>query len=297
VRFDILNLMTEPMTMMTALQIGKTLFDFYRRSYVMGVLNVTPDSFSDGGAYPTVDAAVRRALTMVEEGADIIDVGGESTRPKTVYGKTTVVSLDEELQRVIPVIEQLSSRTEAVISVDTTKSAVAEAALKAGASMVNDISGLKFDPEIAVIAARHDAALVVMHIQGTPETMQEQPRYTDVVAEVKEELQGSVASARRSGVTKLIIDPGIGFGKDLGHNLMLLNKLKEFSELGLPILIGTSRKGFIGTILNTPVNERVEGTAASVAVAIMNGAHIVRVHDVLEMKRVALVADAIKHAG
>lgn len=273
--------------------IGKRRFDFTSRTFIMGILNVTPDSFSDGGKFTSVDSAVKYALGMIEEGADIIDIGGESTRPKGVYGETHSVSVDEELKRVIPVIEKLASLTDIPISIDTTKSVVADAALNAGAGMVNDISGLKFDPRIAEVTAKHNAALTVMHIQGTPETMQVNPYYSDVVAEVKEELERSVSAARSAGVTTIIIDPGIGFGKNLEHNLKLLKHLKEFDSLGLPILVGTSRKGFIGTILNAPVDQRLEGTAASVAVSIMNGANIVRVHDVKAMKQVALVTDAV----
>jgi dihydropteroate synthase len=277
--------------------IGKKQFDFSRRTHIMGILNITPDSFSDGGAYPSVEAAAARALEMIGQGADIIDIGGESTRPKGVYGETARVSADEELHRVIPVIERIAGMTDAVISIDTTKSVVADAALRAGASIVNDISGLTFDADMAATAARHNAALVVMHIRGTPETMQLNPVYADVVAEVKTELRRSVETARSAGVKNIIIDPGIGFGKNLEHNLLLLKNLQEFNDLGCPILIGTSRKGFIGTILDTPVNDRIEGTAASVAVAIMNGAQIIRVHDVKEMKRIAMVVDAITHAG
>ncbi len=275
--------------------IGTRTFDFSLRTYVMGILNVTPDSFSDGGKYFSVETAVTRALEMIEQGADIIDVGGESTRPKGVYGDTQKISVDEELSRVISVIERIAKSTDAVISIDTTKSVVADEALKAGASIVNDISGLKFDERIAAVTAKHNAALVVMHIQGTPETMQQHPLYNDVVADVKEELRRSVEKAKSAGVHNIIIDPGIGFGKNLEHNLKLLKHLKEFQELGHPILIGTSRKGFLGTILNTTVDERIEGTAASVAVSIMNGANIIRVHDVKEMKRVAVVTDAIRN--
>lgn len=277
------------------LPIGKKVFDLNERTFLMGILNVTPDSFSDGGRFDTVDAAVEHALRMIEEGADIIDIGGESTRPKGVYGETRRVTAEEEMNRVIPVIERLTAITDVPVSIDTTKSVVAEAALRSGASMVNDISGLRFDPNIAQTAARYDAVLAVMHIQGTPETMQIAPRYQDVVSEVKKELSRSVAEARSAGVTKIVIDPGIGFGKTVDHNLTLLRHLKEFETLGLPILIGTSRKGFIGTILDLPVDQRLEGTAASVAVSIMQGAHIIRVHDVQAMKRVALVTDAIKH--
>ncbi|HAP34642.1 MAG TPA: dihydropteroate synthase, partial [Bacteroidetes bacterium] len=266
-----------------------------KRTYLMGILNVTPDSFSDGGKYFSVESAVTRALEMIEQGADIIDVGGESTRPKGVYGETQKISADEELNRVISVIERIAKSTDAVISIDTTKSVVADEALKAGASIVNDISGLKFDERIAAVTAKHNATLVVMHIQGTPETMQQNPSYIDVVAEVKADLRLSIEKAKSAGVHNIIIDPGIGFGKNLEHNLKLLKHLKEFQELGHPILIGTSRKGFIGSLLNATVDERIEGTAASVAVSIMNGANIIRVHDVKEMKRVAVVTDAIRN--
>ena len=279
---------------MPVLTIGKRMFDLNERTLIMGILNVTPDSFSDGGRFGSVNAAVEHALKMIEEGADIIDIGGESTRPKGVYEGTRSISAEEEMNRVIPVIERLSALTDVPLSIDTTKSVVAEAALRSGASMVNDISGLKFDPQMAGTAARFNAVLAVMHIQGTPETMQIDPVYSDVVAEVKEELSRSVEQARAAGVTQIIIDPGISFGKTLDHNLILLQHLREFETLGLPILIGTSRKGFIGTILDLPVDQRLEGTAASVAVSIMHGANIVRVHDVNAMKRVALVTDAIK---
>ncbi len=294
--FDILIEMNAISANRGPMVIGKREFDFSRRTYVMGILNVTPDSFSDGGKYLTVDDAVTRAMEMIEQGADIIDVGGESTRPKGVYGETVKVAVEEELQRVIPVIERLAKSTDANISIDTTKSVVADEALTAGASIVNDISGLKFDERIATVTAKHNATLVVMHIQGTPETMQVHPTYTDVVAEVKFELQRSIDIAKSAGVQNIIIDPGIGFGKNLEHNLTLLKHLKEFQELGYPVLIGTSRKGFIGSLLHLPVDQRIEGTAASVAVATMNGAHIVRVHDVTEMKRVVTIVDAITHA-
>lgn len=278
------------------LSFGTRSLDLSKRTAVMGILNVTPDSFSDGGAYPTVEAAVARALEMVREGADIIDIGGESTRPSTVYGGSTSVSAEEELHRVIPVIERLRVSSDVLISIDTTKAAVADAALKAGAHIVNDISGLTFDPAIAAVTASHGAALVVMHIQGTPETMQAAPAYGDVVAEVRSSLAASAAAAQDAGVRTVIIDPGIGFGKNVEHNLSLLRHLAEFRSLGYPIMVGTSRKGFIGQILGLPVNERMEGTAASVAVSIMNGASVVRVHDVKEMKRVVRLTDAIKHA-
>lgn len=279
------------------LRIGPAQFDLSRRTVVMGVLNVTPDSFSDGGRYTTVEAAVAHALRMVDEGADIIDIGGESTRPSTVYGGSTAVSADEECARVLPVIRALVERQDIVISIDTTKSAVAREALASGANMVNDISGLAFDPAIAAETAERDAVLVLMHIRGTPATMQVAPSYVDVIGEVKRELQVSVDRAKAAGVHHIIIDPGIGFGKDLGHNLSIMKHLAEFRSLGYPILVGTSRKGFIGTLLAAPVEDRMEGTAATVAAAIMQGANIVRVHDVKAMKRVAVVTDAILNAG
>jgi dihydropteroate synthase len=279
------------------LSFGSRTLDLSKRTAVMGILNVTPDSFSDGGAYPSVDAAVARAVAMVEEGADIIDIGGESTRPVSVYGGSTAVSAEEEMQRVIPVIERLAATSDVIISIDTTKSAVADAALRAGAHIVNDISGLNFDPAIADVTAAHHAALVVMHIQGTPETMQIAPQYEDVVGEVKASLAASATKAKSAGVRNIIIDPGIGFGKTTAHNLELLRRLSEFRTLGFPVMIGTSRKGFIGQLLGLPVEQRLEGTAATVAVSVMNGASIVRVHDVKEMKRVVLITDAINHAG
>lgn len=277
--------------------IGGKQFDFSKRTYIMGILNVTPDSFSDGGKYLNVNDALARTIQMIEEGADIIDVGGESTRPKGVYGEgAKKISAEEEIERVIPVIQKIHSSTDAVISIDTYKSTVAEEALRAGASIVNDISGLKFDPEIAKVAARYSSALVLMHIQGTPETMQQNPTYANVVHDVKEELRQSIEKAKSAGVENIIVDPGIGFGKNLEHNLALLKHLSKFKELGFPIMTGTSRKGFIGTLLSLPVDQRIEGTAASVAISIMNGAQIVRVHDIKEMKRVAIIADAIKNA-
>lgn len=272
---------------------GKVL-DLSQRSFVMGVLNITPDSFSDGGKYIGSDDALRHALSMIHDGADIIDIGGESTRPKGLYGDgAQPVSAQEEMDRVIPVIERLAASTETIISIDTYKSSVAREALRAGAVMVNDISGLLFDPHIADVAAEYEAALVVMHIRGTPSTMQVKPFYDDVVREVKDELRLSTVKAASSGVHNIIIDPGIGFGKDMTHNLTIIKHLSSFRELGFPVMIGTSRKGFIGSLMNLPVDQRVEGTAATVAAALLNGADIIRVHDVKEMKRVAVVIDAI----
>jgi len=264
----------------------------------MGVLNITPDSFSDGGKYFSQEEAVHRALQMVEEGADIIDVGGESSRPKGPYGEgAEEITPEEELRRVIPVIEELARRSDVVISIDTYKSTVADAALIARASIVNDISGLNFDPAMASVVAAHKAALIAMHIQGTPKTMQQNPHYDDVVAEVKASLSKSAERAASAGIEHIMVDPGIGFGKSLRHNLSLIKNLKTLGELGYPIVIGPSRKAFIGMLLDAPVGERLEGTAAAVAASILGGAHVVRVHDVKEMKKVAIVADAVVRAA
>ena len=271
--------------------------DFSHRTYIMGVLNVTPDSFWDGGRYLDPAAAVEHALAMIADGADIVDVGGESTRPKGVYGQGAVLlGAEEEMRRVLPVIEQLASKTDIPISIDTYKSEIAEAALKAGARIINDVSGMNFDPRIADVAAKYGASLVLMHMLGTPATMQQNPHYTDVVAEVKEFLGSRIAVARRAGVKDIIVDPGLGFGKTLEHNLALIRHLREFKKLGCPILIGPSRKGFIGALLDAQVDDRLCGTTAAVAACIANGADIVRVHDVREMKHVAIVTDAIVHS-
>ncbi|MDW8104481.1 MAG: dihydropteroate synthase [Armatimonadota bacterium] len=261
------------------------------RTVIMGILNVTPDSFYDGGRYNQLDAAVQRALQMVEEGADIIDIGGESTRPGS-----QPVSEEEELRRVLPVIEAVRQRVDVPISVDTTKSRVAERALQAGACMVNDISGLGFDPHMAETVARYGALCCIMHIQGTPQTMQQNPHYDDVVRDISRYFEQRLALAERAGIPRdrIWLDPGIGFGKTVQHNLEILRRLREFTVFGLPLLIGTSRKSFIGKILgDLPPEERLEGTAATIAIAIANGASAVRVHDVREMLRVARVTDAI----
>ncbi|MBM4166924.1 MAG: dihydropteroate synthase [Ignavibacteria bacterium] len=271
--------------------IGKNVFDF-SRTYLMGILNVTPDSFSDGGKYFSIESAIKRGIEMVENGADIIDIGGESTRPNSES-----ISVGEELRRTIPVIEQLAKRIDVPISIDTTKSKVAEESLNVGATMVNDISGLMFDEEMISVVAKAKASLVVMHIQGNPKTMQQNPRYENVVEEVKQFLLNAILKATANGVSQIFIDPGIGFGKALEHNLSLLNHLQEFTSLGYPILVGTSRKSFIGKLTNElQADKRLEGTAASVALSILNGANVVRVHDVKEMKKVVLVTDAIVRA-
>ncbi len=268
---------------------GKVEFDFSKRTYVMGILNVTPDSFSDGGRYFTLDSALEHAMKMVEEGADIIDVGGESTRPGS-----EPVPVEEELRRVIPVIRELAKRTEVPISIDTYKSEVAKQALDNGAIIVNDISGLRFDEKMAEVVAEYKASLVLMHIKGTPKTMQQNPEYKDVISEIYSYLSESVDLAVGAGIRQIIVDPGIGFGKRLVDNLEIIKRLREFKSLGYPILIGVSRKSFIGNILNLPVDQRLEGTAGAVAISVWNGANIVRVHDVKEMVRVVRIVDAIK---
>jgi dihydropteroate synthase len=267
-------------------------FDFSLRTYIMGILNVTPDSFSDGGAYFEKSKAVDRAFRMADEGADIIDIGGESTRPGS-----EPVPLYEEIRRTVPVIEALSGKISIPLSIDTYKSAVAERAFEAGASIINDISGLRFDPRMPALAAKYNVPVVVMHIKGAPKDMQKNPAYDAVVPEIIDYLRGCIDIALDAGVSgdKIIIDPGIGFGKTFSHNLEIIKNLKEFAYLEKPILIGPSRKAFLGKILgDAPPHERLEGTAAAVAISIFNGANIIRVHDVKEMRRVAKTADAIK---
>ena len=272
----------------TLYRFGTVEYDLTARTHLMGILNVTPDSFSDGGDFYDPDDALRHAMAMIEEGADFIDIGGESTRP----GSETV-TVDDELRRVMPVIERLIQLSPVPVSIDTYKSGVAARALDAGAVMVNDISGLHFDADMAGVIARHEASVVLMHIRGTPRTMQADPRYDDVVGEICEYLQEGIRAAERSGIEQMIIDPGIGFGKTPAHNLEIIRRLREFHRLGYPVLVGPSRKSFIGKVLDLPVEERLEGTAAAVAASILNGANVVRVHDVKAMKRVAQVADAI----
>ena len=269
--------------------------DFTKKTYIMGVLNITQDSFSDGGLYFDKSAAIKRALQMVEEGADIIDIGGESTRPGA-----EPVTVEEELRRTIPVIEALAKKINVPISIDTYKSEVAEKALDAGASIVNDISGLRFDPEMAKVVSDYKVPVVIMHIKGRPKDMQQNPVYEALVPEIMDYLRKGIRLAKESGVSedKIIIDPGIGFGKTFNQNLEIINNLHEFTLLEKPILIGPSRKAFIGKILgNVSGTDRLEGTSAAVAISIMNGANIIRVHDIKEMVRVARVADAIKNLG
>jgi dihydropteroate synthase len=260
----------------------------------MGILNVTPDSFSDGGLYLDTDKAVERSFEIEKEGADMIDIGGESTRPGALP-----LSPEEELSRVVPVIEKLKSRLRIPISIDTFKAEVAREAIKAGASIINDISGLRFDPEMVTVAAEYDVPVVIMHIKGTPRDMQINPVYQNLIGEILHFLEEGISIAQKAGVDDdmIIIDPGIGFGKTFEHNLEIINRLDEFRSLGMPILLGPSRKSFIGKILDLPPGDRLEGTAAAVAIGIMKGANIVRVHDVSSIVRVARVVDAITHGG
>ena len=268
--------------------IGGELFEWGSRTYVMGVINVTPDSFSGDGLGTDVDAASQQAISFQEWGADIIDVGGESTRPPSIYSGAKPVSMDEELSRVIPAIEALAKVVRIPISIDTYRAGVARAAIAAGASMINDVWALQRDPDIASVAAEADVPVVLMHNQeGTD--------YDDLVPDVIESLRRVTDMAVTAGVAldKVHLDPGMGFGKTAEQNLEILRRLDEFDELGMPLLVGISRKSTIGYVLDLPPDQRVEGTAAAVALSIAGGADIVRVHDVKEMVRVARMSDAI----
>jgi dihydropteroate synthase len=262
---------------------------------VMGVLNVTPDSFSDGGKYAQPELAIEHALAMEQAGADILDIGGESTRPGSEE-----ISASQELDRILPVLEGLRGRLKIPISVDTRRSAVAELALRAGAEIINEVSGLKKDVRIAGIAAKYGVPIILMHMRGEPATMQRGPFARDVMKDVTRGLRESVAKARKAGVAKfqIILDPGIGFGKSHSQNYELLQKLPWLAALGYPLLVGTSRKGFLGATLAregkpAPPEERIWGTAATVTASILGGAHIVRVHDLAEMAQVARVVDSV----
>ncbi|MCH7761352.1 dihydropteroate synthase [candidate division TA06 bacterium] len=265
--------------------------DLSRRTLIMGVLNVTPDSFSDGGSFFDPERAEERGMKMEEEGADLIDIGGESTRPNS-----DPVSVEEELHRVLPVIEGLRDRVRIPLSIDTYKSEVAREALQAGAELVNDISGIRFDQAMAETIAGYGAGLVISHIKGRPQNMQQNPYYDDVIGEIKVYLEKGLEKATEEGIEGILVDPGIGFGKRTEDNLVILRRLREFQDLGRPLLVGPSRKSFIGTVLDLPVEERLEGTAAAVAIAVLNGASMIRVHDVKEMVRVVRMVDAIKNS-
>ena len=276
--------------------IGRRSLTYGARTLVMGVLNVTPDSFSDGGQFLAPERAVTHAGQMIDEGADIIDVGGESTRPGSEF-----VSEAEELRRVIPVIEWLAARGSVAISIDTTKAAVARAALQAGAEIVNDISGLRFAPAVAHEVANANAGLILMHSRGTPKTMQKLPPVEDIMTEVIVALRHSVNTAEQQGVSpeSIAIDPGIGFGKTAEQNLELIARLDQLRTAfpNFPLMIGTSRKYFIGKLLgNAPAGERLYGTLATVVAAVLNGVHIVRVHDVKAAAQAVRISDAIRRA-
>ena len=278
-------------------KLARRALEYGQRTLVMGVLNVTPDSFSDGGQFLSFDQALARAEQMIAEGADIIDIGGESTRPGSEF-----VSESEELRRVLPIIQQLAARGTVPISIDTTKSQVARSALEAGAEIVNDISALRFDPTVADEVANAGAGLVLMHSRGTPKNMQQLPPAENIMSEVIEGLRDSLAVAQKRGVApeSVALDPGIGFGKTVEQNLELIAKLNQITDAfpEIPILIGTSRKSFIGKLLHSaPADERLYGTIASVAVAVINGAHIVRVHDVKAAVDAVRIADAFRSAN
>ncbi|WP_337865559.1 dihydropteroate synthase [Ignavibacterium sp.] len=261
--------------------IGEKIFSF-DKPYLMGIVNVTPDSFSDGGKYFSEDSAVAHAIEMIDDGVDIIDVGGESSRPGS-----EPVSAEEEMNRVIPVIKKiLDNKPEAIISVDTYKSSVAKAALETGAKIINDISGFSFDPGIADVCAQYNATAILMHIKGTPKTMQLNPAYDEIISEIYDFLKKQIDYAQSRGVTKIIIDPGIGFGKTVEDNFTIHKRLKDFKSLGCPLLIGVSRKSLIGKTLNLEVDQRDLPTAALEAVAILNSARIIRTHNVKNGKQI-----------
>ena len=280
---------------------GRHVLDLGRRTCIMGVVNVTPDSFSDGGRFYDAAAAVAQGERLAAEGADIIDIGGESTRPFS-----EPVAIEEEIRRVVPVVAALAARIRVPISVDTTKAAVARRALEAGAAMINDISALRFDPDLAGVGAEFGVPVVLMHMRGEPRSMQVAPHYDEPVTDIRGFLGEAAAAAERQGIPRerLIVDPGIGFGKTPEHNLQLIRRLQEFAALGLPILVGPSRKSFIRRLVkpdgakdippSLPVVET--GTQAAVAAAVLNGAHIVRVHDVANTAATVKVVDAIMNS-
>ena len=265
-----------------------------KRTLVMGIVNVTPDSFSDGGKYHAPITAIDFAFKLIDDGADIIDIGGESTRPGA-----DKVSCSEELERVIPVIEGIrSNNNKILISIDTTKSMVAKEAVEAGANIINDVSGISFDNQMPQVIAQLKAPVIIMHMKGNPSNMQENPKYKNLIDEIITYFKRKINIATSSGIDRemIILDPGIGFGKTVEHNFKILADLNRFNNLQLPLLIGPSRKSFIGSTLGLPPEDRLDGTAATVAVGVNNGARIVRVHDVKNMKRVVIIADKIRNA-
>jgi len=272
---------------------GKT-FELGQKTWLVGVVNVTPDSFFDGGLYFEPARAIERALALAAEGADIIDVGGESSRPGS-----SPIPAKEEKKRILPVVEVLKQKDDVLISVDTTKAEVAEAALAAGADIINDISAGRFDPRMLPVAARSGAAVILMHMKGTPRTMQIAPHYDDVVGEVKAFLSERLEAAESCGLPResILLDPGIGFGKQIDHNLILLNNLGALAGLGRPLVVGISRKSFIGKILKLEAQDRLEGTIAAAVVSILRGASLLRVHDIQAVRRAITVAEAILSQG
>ena len=271
-----------------------TVLHLSRRVHVMGILNVTPDSFSDGGCFLRLDDALRRAEEMVAQGADLIDIGGESSRPGS-----DPVPLDEELDRVIPVVEVLAKRISVPLSVDTYKAEVARRALDAGAALVNDISAMRFDPAMKELIAERGVPVILMHMLSTPRDMQISPSYEDVIGEISTFLRERIAEAVSAGIarTQIVVDPGIGFGKRVADNAEIVRRLDAFEALGCPILLGPSRKSFIGKVLDLPAEERLEGTAAVVALSVLRGVHLIRVHDVRQMVRVVRMVEAIERGG
>jgi dihydropteroate synthase len=266
-----------------------------RETLVMGIVNVTPDSFSDGGQFFSVEAAIEHGQSLIDDGADIIDIGGESTRPGA-----DPLSIGDELERVIPVIKSIrKDHNDILISIDTYKSEVAQQAIEAGADIVNDVSGFVMDPKMPTAIANFNAFVILMHMKGTPTNMQENPSYDDLIVDISSFFLYQINIAKTTGIPtdKIILDPGIGFGKTADHNFTIIQKLNEFCELDFPIMIGPSRKSFIGTTLDLPPSERIEGTAAAVSAGILNGARIVRVHDVKEMKRVVAITEKIRTAA
>jgi dihydropteroate synthase len=283
----------DPLIVSDALKACDRLVPLIDRILLMGILNVTPDSFSDGGRFLDPEAAVAQACALAEQGADFIDIGAESTRPGS-----EPVDEQEEIRRLIPVVKAVSRRIQVPISVDTTKARVARLALEAGASIINDVSALRADAGMGPLVAEAGAGVVLMHMQGQPRTMQESPVYGDVVAEVRQFLKERVQSARAFGIARaqILLDPGIGFGKNLEHNLTLLARLSELDALGYPMLVGVSRKGFLGQLLGREVGERLMGTAGAVAMAVAGGARVIRVHDIAQIRDVVTVVEAIRRS-
>ncbi|HLU99835.1 MAG TPA: dihydropteroate synthase [Acidobacteriota bacterium] len=261
-----------------------------RRTCLMGIVNITPDSFSDGGRFLETSAAIDRCLELESQGVDIVDLGAESSRPGA-----EPVSMETELKRLLPVLEAIRPQLRAMISVDTCKSGVAREVLEAGADIINDISALRFDPEMGEVVSEYRAGLILMHMRGTPATMQQLPPSPNILAEIRQDLQIAVDKAHNAGIARdrLVLDPGIGFGKTVEDNLKIINRLETFADFQLPIMVGTSRKSFIGKILDQPPDERLIGTVASSVAAVMRGAHIIRVHDVVELKQAVAIVDSI----